>query len=210
MIDKLVTGPLWRHLQLSTTSVSNMSDVYTELWSRDAQAVMEQHEKEDEDYRMLFLSAEDDAMVQELPQLIFRSFAATVQRLLLDHLPGGEFHTVRDVTVIEETRSVPTTNVNPERDFAVLDRLMSEKPNATHIALESLLLFSHNQISKWLDSKPAKEKEKFFKAARTLSPVLKSRFKKRREEINTEAVKKKEEDYIKSYSGIFTLNQLKV
>lgn len=213
MIDKLVTGPLWRHLQLSTTSVLNMSDVYTvtkekfEEWSRDAQAVMErrehllsQHEKEDEVYRMLFLSAEDDAMVQELLQLIFRSFAATVQRLLLDHLPGGEFHTVRDVAVIEETRSVPTTNVNPERDFAVLDRLMSEKPNATHIALESLLLFSHNQTSKWLDSKPGEEKEKLFKAARTLSPVLKSRFKKRREEINTkrrEAVKKKEEDYIR-------------
>ena len=77
-----------------------------ELWSRDAQAVMEQ----------------DDAMVQVLPQLIFRSFAATVQRLLLDHSPGGEFHTVRDVAVIEETRSVPTTNVNPERDFAVLYR----------------------------------------------------------------------------------------
>ena len=51
-------------------------------------------------------------------------------------------------TVVEETSSVPTTNVNPERDFAMLDRLMSEKPNA----LESLILFSHNQTSKWLCS----------------------------------------------------------
>ena len=160
IIDKLVTGPLWRHLQLSTTSAWNISDIYTlmknkfEVWSEDAQAVMErrenllrQHEKEDEVYRMLFVSdsVEDDAMVQELLQLIFRSFATRVQRLLLDHLPGGEFHAVTDVAVIKETRSVPTTNENPERDFAVLDRLMSEKPNATHIALGSLLLYSHNQ-----------------------------------------------------------------
>ena len=61
-----------------------------------------------------------------------------MQRLLLDHLPGGIYYSVTDA-MVEETLSVPTTNVNPERDFAMLDRLMSEKPNATHIALESLI-----------------------------------------------------------------------
>ena len=33
-----------------------------------------------------------------------------------------------------------TTNVSPERNFALVDRLMSEKPNATHIALEYLYI----------------------------------------------------------------------
>ena len=77
----------------------------------------------------------------------------------------------------------PTTNVNPERDFAMLDRLMSEKPNATHIALESLILFSHNQTSTWMQEKSHDEREKLLKAARSLSPLQKSRFLKRREKI---------------------------
>ena len=29
IIDKLITGPLWRHLQLPSTSVLTMSEVYT-------------------------------------------------------------------------------------------------------------------------------------------------------------------------------------
>lgn len=82
----------------------------------------------------------------------------------------------------------------------VLDRLMAEKPNATHIALESLLLYSHNQTSKWLQLKSAAEREKLFKAARAVSPVLKVRFKQRREEIairRQEAINRKEEEYVR-------------
>ena len=41
----------------------------------------------------------------------------------------------------------------PERDFAVLDRLMTQKPIATYIALESLLLCSHNKTATWLENK---------------------------------------------------------
>ena len=77
-------------------------------------------------------------------------------------------------TLVEETQSVPTTNVNPERDFAMIDCLMSEKPNATHIALESLILFSHNQTSTWLQGKSHNEREKLLKAARSLSPLQKN------------------------------------
>ena len=80
-------------------------------------------------------------------------------QLLLDRLPGGIYYSVGDSNLVEETASVPTTNVSPERDFAVLDCLMSEMPNATHIALESLILFSHNQTSKWLQEKSRDERE---------------------------------------------------
>ena len=62
------------------------------------------------------MSAENDTLVQELLQLLFKSFSATVQWLLMDHLPGVEFYEVKDTTVIEETKSVPVTNVSPERD----------------------------------------------------------------------------------------------
>ena len=129
-------------------------------------------------------------MVQELLQLLFKGFAAIVQRLLIDHLPGEMYHSV----------TVLTTNVSPERDFAMLDRLMPEKPNTTHIALEYLTLFSHNQTSTWLQFKLRNEREKLLKAACTLSPLQKNRFLKLREEIRVKrqnAVKRKEEKYFK-------------
>jgi len=65
-------------------------------------------------------------MTQKVLQLLFGAFSVTTQRLLLDHLPGGKYHCVVDPVIVHETASVPTTNVAPERDFAVLDRLIRE------------------------------------------------------------------------------------
>ena len=83
--------------------------------------LLSQHEKSDEVSKVLFRSAENDTLVQELLQLLFKSFSATVQPLLMDHLPRGEFYEVKGTTVVEETKSVPVKNVSPERDFALLD-----------------------------------------------------------------------------------------
>ena len=78
---------------------------------------------------------------------------------------------------------MPKTNVNPEQDFAILDRLMSQKLNCTYIALESLVLFSHNKTSDWLHSKSLEERERLLQTARTLTSVHRANFHKRREEI---------------------------
>ena len=57
---------------------------------------------------------------------------------------------------------MPNTNVISERDFAKLDRLLREKPNATTLCLEGMI-----------DSKPAEEKQDLFKKARSLAPEFK-------------------------------------
>ena len=65
--------------------------------------------------------------------------------LLVDHLPGG----VHDKPSEEkrcQTQSVPKTNTVSERDFAQLDRFLRVKPNATTVALESLILFSNKRM----------------------------------------------------------------
>ena len=133
-----------------------------EKWSKDAQVVMDNEDllfpsftNNDESVaKVLFQSAPDaDVMTQEVLQLVFQSFAITLQRLVIDHLPGGMCNSVVDPQVIRETKSVPKSNIVPERDFAVLDRLMTQKPNATYIALESLLLYSHNKTATWLENK---------------------------------------------------------
>ena len=158
LIDKMVTGLLWRKLRESSTSVLQMGDVYCEMkekfdsWSGDAHALIEgtavlEHASilhVDEVWNALVESNATDMMTQELLQLLFGAFSVTTQRLLLDHLPGGKYHSVVDTVIVQETTSVPTTNVAPERDFAVLDRLMREKPNAYLVALESMILYSHN------------------------------------------------------------------
>ena len=127
IVDKLVTGPFWRFLQTSAVSILQMSEVYTTMkekfdkWSSDAENVLETQEvlfKEftslTYDVATLFEPTEKDHMVQELLQLLFKSFSLTIQRLLIDHLPGGEFHAISNPTIVQETMSVPKTNVSPE------------------------------------------------------------------------------------------------
>ena len=207
IIDKIITGPFWRHLKTSTISILDMSSAYTEMkekfdeWGDDSHSLMENKvtlfpdftNTDDHVAQCLFQSSEYDGIVEELLQLLFKSFAQTTQRLLIDHLPGGEFHDVTDPVLIAETKSVPTTNVNPERDFAVLDRLMSQKPNATYIALEALLLYSHNKTSSWLDSKSAEEREGLIQAARSMTTHQRKLFQKRREDIEARRMKAIEE-----------------
>ena len=67
---------------------------------------------------------------------------------------------------------------------------MTQKPNATYIALESLLLYSHNKTATWLENKTIEEKEQLLHAARTLTSVHRANFRKRREDIE---LKRKED-----------------
>ena len=211
LIDKVVTGPLWRKLSESSVSVLEMGSVYTEMkamfdsWSGDSHALIEGSAtlKEasvmhfDEVWNALIESNATDVMTQELLQLLFAAFSVTTQRMLLDHLPGGKYHVVADTVMVQETASVPTTNVAPERDFAILDRLMQEKPKASHVALESMILYSHNKTSSWLEKQSYEEKEKLLRTAQTLAPTIRAKFKARRQEIEVrreKALMKKQED----------------
>lgn len=47
---------------------------------------------------------------------------------------------------LSRKHSVPTTNTTVERDFGMLDRLMREKPSASTLALEAMIMYNklHN------------------------------------------------------------------
>ena len=64
---------------------------------------------------------------------------------------------------MQVTQSVPKTNKVSERDFALLDRFLKEKPNASTVAIESLILFSQNKTREWLGKKTNAERHGFFK-----------------------------------------------
>ena len=101
------------------------------------------------------------------------------------------------MSVIEKVASVPTTNVAPERDFAILDRLVREKPNASVVALESMILYSHNKTSSWLEKQPLDDRKKLIEVARKLAPSVRKKFNERRqaiEERRADALLKRQED----------------
>lgn len=197
IIDKVVTGPFRRKMESSTVSILDMSEVYSKMkgkfdrWGKDARLIMDNEEVLFPEFtncndlvaEELYMPSAFDVMAQEILELLFKSFSSTTQRLVLDRLPGGQFHSTSDSQIVREVKCVPKTNVAPERDFAALDRLLSQKPNATYIALESLLLYSQNQTAEWLLGKTEEEKERLFSAARTLTSIHKANFKKRRDEI---------------------------
>ena len=49
-------------------------------------------------------------------------FSTLIFRLVGDHLPDGKYHNP-SAKLITEIKSVPTTNVISERDFAKFDRI---------------------------------------------------------------------------------------
>ena len=97
-----MTGPFWRYLKKSTISILDMSEVYTMMkdkfdeWGQDSLCLVENQATlfedctttaDDEVAHFLFQPTDKDGLVQELLQLLFKSFSLTIQRLLIDHLP---------------------------------------------------------------------------------------------------------------------------
>ena len=63
---------------------------------------------------------------------------------------------------------------------------MREKPNANVIALESMIIFSHNKTSVWLAHLSYSEREKLLQTAQTLAPTFRAKFKQRQQVIEDE------------------------
>ena len=100
----------------------------------------------------------------------------------MDHLPGGYLDEPSKQLKIE-TRSVPNSNTISERDFAKLDRLLREKPNASTLSLEGIILFTNNKTASWLQMKSSEEREQLFRQAKKLAPEFKELYRSRRQQL---------------------------
>ena len=112
-----------------------------------------------------------DFCTQEILQILCHAFSLLLSRLVCDHLQG-----VLDepsTPFKKQTKSVPKTNTLSERDFAKLDRFLREKPNASTLSLEAIVLFTNNKTAKWLNSKAPDEVTQLFQKARTKGPEFK-------------------------------------
>jgi hypothetical protein len=116
-----------------------------------------------------------------------------VSRQLGDYLPGGKFNidSSPNFEKLKETSvNVSTTNIVSERDFANLDRLRREKPNANTIALEGMILFTNNKTLHWLDNLDAEKKSTVLKA-RENAPKMLQNYK---EQKHIEILQKKKDE----------------
>lgn len=193
LVSKFVTGPLWRLLE-SKTPILAMNERYHHMltciedWAKDASPLLSGEARLfadfppsiDSIYDSLLKPNENDATVQEILQAIFTAFSVLLQRMVKDHLPGGAYDQPHD-EMLRETKSVPKTNVVSERDFAQLDRLLREKPNASTLSLEGMIMFSNNKTGDWLRSKPEEERQKLLKTARSKAPEFRQLFQQRRQ-----------------------------
>ena len=86
---------------------------------------------------------EYDVLTAQAMELIFVVLVVKTKRMLAEHLKGGKYGVSgQSEDSLSETQSVVKANVGPERYFGMLDRLMVEKPRATSIVLEGIVMFN--------------------------------------------------------------------
>ena len=138
-------------------------------------------------HSLIISPSSSDSLTLEILQVICHAFSSLLTRLLSDHLPGGIYNDSSPQLQIE-TRSVPKTNTVSEHVFAKLDRLLHEKPNASTLALEAMVLFSNNKTAKWLQSKTKAEVAELMKKAREVAPEYKRLYNERRKKLQEDRI----------------------
>ena len=134
---------------------------------------------EDDILQELLKPQEDiDPLVQQMLQAIFQALELLVLRMLDDHLKDGKWDKASE-DMKQQTKSVRPTNTISERDFALLDRYIREKPNASLLVLEAHILFVNNKTIDWLYNKPESEKQKLLDFARRSAPAHRQKFRER-------------------------------
>ena len=202
LINKTITGPLWRVLESDNVTILEMNTYFDvlitklDVWAQDASKLLQGDAElyadypptKDEIWYCLIASTDHDATTQELLQVLCSAFSALLSRLVQDHLPGGAYCNP-STELTHETKSVSKTNVVSERDFGKLDRLLREKPNATTLSLEAMILFSNNKTMNWLTSKSPEEVQQLLQDARKIAPEFRRLFKERKQNILEERIK---------------------
>ena len=207
LINKNITGPLWRILE-SGIQVTDLPQYYTKLKEFLDQCTETnintfmtgekipfgtEFVKKDDVWQALTTPSSHDGKVEIMLLSIFKSFQLLLDRLLVDHSPIMTSLKENKEKLHTETKSVPTTNVISERDFAIFDRLIREKPNASTLALEAHILFTNNKTSEWFTRKSEKERDKMMADARKNAPLYRKRYQQRKLQIEEERTRQQAE-----------------
>ena len=84
---------------------------------------------------------------KECLEVSFSGFVVDSRRMLRDHLKGGKYSAITP-ELEKQSRTVSTTNVDPEQDFEMLDRLMRVKSKELDLIYEGVVKFRKNKTAK--------------------------------------------------------------
>ena len=196
LIEKLVTGPLWRIMN-KEKCVLGMSKHYQNLlecfekWAVDCTSFLNNETfcdnsfvSHDECFESLCTPVSDEVqrMTKECLEIIFSGFVVVSRRMLHDHLEGGKYSVITP-GLEKEAMTVSTTNADPERDFGMLDRLMRVKPKALDLIYEGVIMFRKNKTAKWRDQLSEENLGKAMECARKSKEQQKHLYIKNKKEI---------------------------
>ncbi|XP_048751175.2 uncharacterized protein LOC125662866 [Ostrea edulis] len=186
IIDKVITGPFWRIIERTANNL-DLNPVLLNLklslqdLSHDATPLLEGHPifpdenvHKDEIYESLFENTNDPAFemyTQMALELALGGMLLILERQAKDQLPGGIFHEPSENDQ-KRASAVPTTNTCSERDFAQLDVLMRLKPSASTTAYESVIMWTNNKTTIWLNSLSDKQRNSIIDDARKSAPEM--------------------------------------
>ena len=179
LINKLLTGPLWRALVREDVNILDMSSVYSqslgslERWAKDSEEVLYgratpfQNATIEKDivYATLTTAHQTDESTKRILQVMFSELIPKWEKWFAEHLPGGLYSNPTS-ELTEEAAHVPTTNIVSERDFAQLDRARTIAPHANTEYFEGKILYRNNKTSEWIENKSEKDQSELISLVR--------------------------------------------
>ncbi|CAC5425668.1 unnamed protein product [Mytilus coruscus] len=169
IVSKMVTGPMWRFME-ENGHVSELTPLYQQLYdaftrlSTDASTLMKGEE---------FILGEETVQKDKV----------VCSRQLKDHIDGGKYATGWSPELLEESATVPRTNVGPERIFSQLDGLVRVMSRTTTNAMEGITMWTQNHTANWLGSLDEAHREQVFHQAREDSREQRKRYVERLPDI---------------------------
>ena len=209
IIDKFVTGPLWRLIE-TRKNILEMKPFLFRLklklcdLCKDASPIFEEqcpvfdNEVEmhkDELFYKLFEETGDtefDVLTQQCLEVVFHAILIILERQCVDQLPGGKYWCPTE-KVQRAAENVPTTNKASQSDFAILDLRIRMKPNANIETLQAYTMWYRNETLQWLDSKSDSEREEIVNTVSKNYYKMKLKYEERRQELKVLKAKRLEE-----------------
>ena len=125
---------------------------------------------------------ESQVLTQQILELLCLTILIVLERQCADQLPGGKYASPSEKELLQAS-SVPTSNIISEREFALFDVLLKQKPGARTSSLEALIMWSNNKPAEWLYSLPEEERASYQKESRKMADKIREKSKQRTAEI---------------------------
>ena len=205
IIDKIITGPYWRLLE-KNGSIYDMNEhllqmkLNMEAWSKDASPLLSGEPLFDETcvcihkdqiYQSLMEPTTPliDSLTQLALEVMMTSLLIILERQAKDNLPEGK-HWNPSEKERSSASHIPKTNTCSERDFAMLDMLLRNKPAAGTHAFEVIIMWTKTKKAKWLADLDAGKRKTILDAARRSYPEMKQKLKERESCLKKEKLEK--------------------